>query len=150
MSGTDDIEDRKDEQAISSPPALNRVSKTLHDHGEDTSSASESGPSSHGPATGGRKTVSSMLKDALGSLDALIENSNHPKERSNKIKSNVLGAYNLNILYNHYGKHFDTHSSNFSNIQMDSTDLVDIKISTLGKKNNIYFKIFLKCYLIYY
>ena len=89
MSATGDTEERKDEQVISSPPTLNRVSKTLHDHGEDTSSASESGPSSHGPATGGRKTVSSLLKDALGSLDALIENSNIPKDRSNKIKSDV-------------------------------------------------------------
>ena len=68
MSATGDTEERKDEQVISSPPTLNRVSKTLHDHGEDTSSASESGPSSHGPATGGRKTVSSLLKDALGFL----------------------------------------------------------------------------------
>ena len=89
MSGTDDIGERKDEQVISSPPTLNRVSKTLHDHGEDTSSTSESGASSDGPATGGRKTVSSLLKDALGSLDALIENSNIPKDQSNKIKSDV-------------------------------------------------------------
>ena len=34
--------------------------------------------------------------------------------------------FNFNILYNHYGKHFDTHSGNFSTVEMDSTDIIDL------------------------
>ena len=44
------------------------------------------------------------------------------------IYNNILGNLKINISYNHYGKHFDTHSSNFSTVQMDSTDIVDLKI----------------------
>ena len=33
---------------------------------------------------------------------------NYGIEFSKKIKSNYFGNYNLNLLYNHYGKHFDT------------------------------------------
>lgn len=36
--------------------------------------------------------------------------------------------FNLNLIYKHYGKHLDTHSSNFSIIEMDSSDIVDIKL----------------------
>ena len=45
------------------------------------------------------------------------------------IKMNFLGNFNLNANYKHYGKHFDTHSSNFSTIEMDSTDIIDLSIS---------------------
>ena len=41
----------------------------------------------------------------------------------------------MNLKYNHYGKHFDTHSSSFSTIEMDSTDLIDV---SLNKKIGIY------------
>ena len=34
--------------------------------------------------------------------------------------------FNFNILYNHYGKHFDTHSGNYSTVEMDSTDIIDL------------------------
>ena len=37
-----------------------------------------------------------------------------------------LDKVGFNIIYNHYGKHFDTHSTSFNTVQMDSTDLVDI------------------------
>jgi vitamin B12 transporter len=46
-----------------------------------------------------------------------------------KIKISSLGDFNLNTNYKHYGKHFDTHSSSFSTIEMDSTDIVDLSIS---------------------
>ena len=58
-----------------------------------------------------------------------------------KLKNRYIGDYNLNILYNHYGKHFDTHSSNFSTIEMDSTDLVDIKINKKLSDREFYLKI---------
>ena len=45
------------------------------------------------------------------------------------IKMNFLGNFSLNAKYKHYGKHFDTHSSNFSTIEMDSTDIIDLSIS---------------------
>ena len=37
-----------------------------------------------------------------------------------------LGPLKLRVNYKHYGKHFDTHSSNWSKILMDSTDITDI------------------------
>ena len=52
-----------------------------------------------------------------------------------KIKMYHLGDFNLNANYKHYGKHFDTHSSNWSTIEMDSTDIIDLSIS---KKINNY------------
>jgi vitamin B12 transporter len=52
-----------------------------------------------------------------------------------------LGKFDTNISYNHYGKHFDTHSSNFSTIEMDSTDLIDFKISKQIGNLRYYFKI---------
>ncbi len=46
-----------------------------------------------------------------------------------KIRIYSLGDLNFNTNYKHYGKHFDTHSSSFSTIEMDSTDIVDLSIS---------------------
>lgn len=66
---------------------------------------------------------------------------NYGIEFSKKIKSNYFGNYNLNLLYNHYGKHFDTHSVNFSTIEMDSTDIIDIMIEKKIFNNNYYLKI---------
>ena len=57
---------------------------------------------------------------------------------SNKINSSLFGKLNLNIKYNHYGKHFDTHTSNFSTIEMDSTDLVDIMITKKLSNSDFY------------
>ena len=37
-----------------------------------------------------------------------------------------FGPLKLRFNYKHYGKHFDTHSSNWSKILMDSTDITDI------------------------
>ena len=55
-----------------------------------------------------------------------------------KINLKVLGNIKLNVSYNHFGKHFDTHSSNFSTIEMDSLDIVDLKI-TKELNNSIFF-----------
>ena len=61
-------------------------------------------------------------------------------------KNSFFGNLNLNLKYNHYGKHFDTHSANFNTIEMDSTDLIDLKIT---KKLNIqYSKILLLIFLL--
>ena len=49
--------------------------------------------------------------------------------------NNLFGKFNMNLKYNHYGKHFDTHSSSFSTVEMDSTDLIDV---SLNKKIGIY------------
>ena len=57
---------------------------------------------------------------------------------SKKIYSIFLGNVNLNIKYNHYGKHFDTHSKNFNTIEMDSTDIVDIMIIRKLKDSNFF------------
>ncbi len=60
---------------------------------------------------------------------------------SKKIDTNFLGNLNLNITYNHYGKHFDTHSSSFNTIEMDSTDIVDLKITKKLNKSNFFVKV---------
>ncbi len=60
---------------------------------------------------------------------------------SQKIKNNFINDLFLNLKYNHYGKHFDTHSSNFSTIEMDSTDLIDLKITKKINNSEFYVKI---------
>ena len=50
-----------------------------------------------------------------------------------KLKTNLLGPLQLNLNYQYYGKHWDTHSSNWSTILMDSTDIVNL---SLAKKIN--------------
>lgn len=58
-----------------------------------------------------------------------------------KINSKIFGNYDLNLNYKHYGKHIDTHSSTFSRIEMDSTDIVNIGLSKKIKTHKFYFKI---------
>ena len=53
-------------------------------------------------------------------------------------KNELFGNYNLNLIYNHYGKHFDTHSSNWSTIEMDSTDIINLSLSKSFKGFNIF------------
>lgn len=60
---------------------------------------------------------------------------------SKKIQNSPIGSLNFNIKYNHYGKHFDTHSSNFSTIEMDSTDIIDIMVTKKLKNSNYFVKI---------
>ena len=64
---------------------------------------------------------------------------NYGLNLSQKFHNSFLGNLNFNFSYNHYGKHFDTHSSNFSTIEMDSTDIIDLK--NKKKLNNNYFYI---------
>ena len=66
---------------------------------------------------------------------------NYGLNLSKKINSNFLGNLIFNLKYNHYGKHFDTHSKNFNTIEMDSTDIVDIMITKKQKDNNFFIKI---------
>jgi len=66
---------------------------------------------------------------------------NYGLDFSYKFKNEKLGDFDLNILYNHYGKHLDTHSSNFSVIEMDSTDIFDIKLEKEIKNSKIFLKI---------
>ena len=66
---------------------------------------------------------------------------NYGLNLSKKISNTFLGDLNLNINYNHYGKHFDTHSSNFSTIEMDSTDIVDIMVMRKFESSNFFVKI---------
>ena len=58
-----------------------------------------------------------------------------------KINSKVLGNYDVNLNYKHYGKHIDTHSSTFSRIEMDSTDIINVGLSKKIKAHKLYFKI---------
>ena len=46
-----------------------------------------------------------------------------------KLNNNFLGPFQLNVTYQHYGKHWDTHSSNWSTILMDSSDLVNLSLT---------------------
>ena len=66
---------------------------------------------------------------------------NYGLNLSKKINNNFFGGVNLNIKYNHYGKHFDTHSANFSTIEMDSTDIIDVMIIKKLENSNFFIKI---------
>jgi len=46
-----------------------------------------------------------------------------------KVNNQFIGPTKLNINYLHYGKHWDTHSSNWSTILMDSTDMIDLSLT---------------------
>ena len=60
---------------------------------------------------------------------------------SKNFKKSFLRDFNLNLSYNHYGKHFDTHSSTFSTIKMDSTDLIDLKLTKKINNSNFFVKV---------
>lgn len=45
-----------------------------------------------------------------------------------EIKKSLFGQFNISLDYSHYGKHFDTHSLDFSTIEIDSTDIVDFSL----------------------
>ena len=66
---------------------------------------------------------------------------NYGLNLSKKINSSFLGNLNFNLSYNHYGKHFDTHSSNFSTIEIDSTDIINLNIIKKLNNNDFYIKI---------
>ena len=58
-----------------------------------------------------------------------------------EIKKSLFGQFNINLDYSHYGKHFDTHSLNFSTIEIDSTDIVDVSLKKDFDVFDINFKI---------
>ena len=68
-------------------------------------------------------------------------NTNYGLFFNKKIKNKYLGEINIGGSYNHYGQHFDTHSSNFSTIKMDSTDLVDLNITKKLNKTTLFLKL---------
>lgn len=84
------------------------------------------------------KNKNTKINFFISFLSSKKENSSDQLRRPEKtyglnlnqnIKMNFLGNFSLNAKYKHYGKHFDTHSSNFSTIEMDSTDIIDLSIS---------------------
>lgn len=66
---------------------------------------------------------------------------NYGLNLSKKINNSFFRNLNFNIKYNHYGRHFDTHSSNFSTVEMDSTDVIDVMITKKLKSKNFFIKI---------
>ncbi len=66
---------------------------------------------------------------------------NYGLNLNNKITNSILGNFNINILYNHYGKHLDTHSSTFKTVEMDSVDMVDLQINKNFKSGSYFLKI---------
>ncbi len=58
-----------------------------------------------------------------------------------KMSNTILGDFYINTLYNHYGKHLDTHSSTFSTIEMDSVDLIDLQINKILRSGSYFLKI---------
>ncbi len=51
---------------------------------------------------------------------------NYGVKYTKNLNTNYFGPFKFLFKYQHYGKHWDTHSSNWSTILMDSTDLADI------------------------
>ena len=89
------------------------------------------------------KIFSSFLssKKENGSDQLRRPEKNYGMNYSQEINSTLLGNFDLNLNYNHYGKHFDTHSANFSTIEMDSTDLINLKLSKKFRNSKIYFNV---------
>ena len=89
------------------------------------------------------KLFSSILssKKENGSDQLRRPNKNYGFNFIKKITNNYFGDIDFHISYNHYGKHYDTHSTSFQTIIMDSTDLLDLKISKKQKFGNFYIKL---------
>ncbi len=67
---------------------------------------------------------------------------NYGLNMKKKFNNKYFGNINVNLNYNHYGKHFDIHSSSFKTIEMDSTDIIDIYfIRKVNNSGNYYLKI---------
>ena len=60
---------------------------------------------------------------------------------SNEIKNKFLGNFKTNLIYNHYGKHYDTHSTSFNTIELDSTDIVDFVLTKQFDEKQFLFKV---------
>jgi vitamin B12 transporter len=60
---------------------------------------------------------------------------------SKKLNNNFLKNSSISLNYKHYGKHFDTHSINFSTIEMDSTDIINLNLTKKVYDNDVFIKI---------
>ena len=58
-----------------------------------------------------------------------------------EFNKNKYSEFDMNISYKHYGKHFDTHSSNFSTIEMDSTDIVNFNLNKKLNNSSVFLRI---------
>ena len=96
------------------------------------------------------KSNNTNIKIFSSFLSSKKENGSHQLRRPQKsygfnlnknLNLSMIKDLNLNILYNHYGKHFDTHSVNFNTIEMDSTDIVDLKLSRKFNNFDFFFKV---------
>ena len=85
----------------------------------------------------------SFLSSKKENNDAQLRrpNKNYGFVLNKKMNLNKLGNFNIFLIYNHFGKHFDTHSTSFSTIEMDSIDLVDLKVNKSVFGNNIFIKV---------
>ena len=57
------------------------------------------------------------------------------------MNNNFLKNSSISLNYKHYGKHFDTHSINFSTIEMDSTDIINLNLTKKVYDNDVFIKI---------
>ena len=72
------------------------------------------------------KIVSASVNDLITNNGYLIAYSGSYEKDLN---TDYFGPLKFRLKYQHYGKHWDTHSSNWSTILMDSTDITDISLS---------------------
>jgi vitamin B12 transporter len=86
---------------------------------------------------------SSFLSSKKENNDSQLRrpNKNYGFALNKKMNLNKFGNFNIYLIYNHFGKHFDTHSTNFSTIEMDSIDLVDLKLNKSVFGNNLFIKV---------
>ena len=89
------------------------------------------------------KIYSSLLssKKENGSDQLRRPEKNYGINYSQKIRNTLVGDFDFDLSYNHYGKHFDTHSVTFGTIEMDSTDIINLKLSKKLRNSKIYFNI---------
>ena len=96
------------------------------------------------------KTDNSDIKFFTSFLSSKKENSSDQLRRPEKVyglsylktfNKNKYSEFDMNISYKHYGKHFDTHSSNFSTIEMDSTDIVNFNLNKKLNNSSVFFRI---------
>lgn len=89
------------------------------------------------------KFYSSFLssKKESGSDQLRRPKKNYGLSFSKKNTNKLFGDYSFFILYDHYGKHFDTHSSNFNTIEMDGTNIVDLIFTKRINNSDLYLKI---------
>ena len=96
------------------------------------------------------KTDNSDIKFFTSFLSSKKENSSDQLRRPEKVyglsylktfNKNKYSEFDMNISYKHYGKHFDTHSSNFSTIEMDSTDIVNFNLNKKLNNSSVFLRI---------